>query len=302
MPIRSSSLLGAATLALAGAAVSAQAADGKLLLTGGVSTLDGAAGGGLTPWAVTGSYATRGQWGVTAHATRVKTQHYALATYGAAIGWNDRIEVSLAAQDFDTGDNLAPISPALAGLHLKQAIVGVKLRVAGDVVLDSDTLMPQFAVGVLHKKAKPGALGPALDSFGAKDSGTELYVSATKLLLAQSLLVNGTLRATKANQNGLLGFGSAANGSYQVQPEISLALLVRKNVAVGAEFRAKPDNLNPSPFGDGLKEDDWFDVFVAWAPNKHVSLTLAYVDLGKIAPAVVSKRQTGTYLSVQIAF
>ncbi|HEX5684843.1 MAG TPA: DUF3034 family protein, partial [Ideonella sp.] len=31
--------------------------NGKLLLTGGVSTIDGAAGGGLTPWAVTASYA-----------------------------------------------------------------------------------------------------------------------------------------------------------------------------------------------------------------------------------------------------
>jgi hypothetical protein len=36
------------------------AGDGKLLLTGGVSSIDGAAGGGLTPWAVTGSYATDG--------------------------------------------------------------------------------------------------------------------------------------------------------------------------------------------------------------------------------------------------
>ena len=41
------------------------AGDGKLLLTGGVSSIDGAAGGGLTPWAVTGSYATSGQFGAT---------------------------------------------------------------------------------------------------------------------------------------------------------------------------------------------------------------------------------------------
>ena len=44
------------------------------------------------------------------------------------------------------------------------------------------------------------------------------------------------------------------------------------------------------------------DFFVAWAPNKHVSLTLAHVDLGHIVPAVVPKRQTGTYLSAQLAF
>ena len=33
----------------------AQADTGKLLLTGGVSSIDGAAGGGLAPWAVIGS-------------------------------------------------------------------------------------------------------------------------------------------------------------------------------------------------------------------------------------------------------
>ena len=46
---------------------------------------------------------------------------------------------------------------------------------------------------------------------GAKrDSGVDFYVSATKLLLEQNLLLNGTLRATKANQLGLLGFGGVA--------------------------------------------------------------------------------------------
>jgi hypothetical protein len=280
----------------------AHAESGKLLLTGGVSSIDGAAGGGLTPWAVTGSYATRGQFGATAHVTGVHTGDYSLATYGAAVSYGERIEVSLARQDFDARDNLGPLG--LFGLHLKQDIFGVKLRVAGDAVLDSDTLMPQIAVGAEYKRTDAGALGPTLfGPLGAKDSGTDLYVSATKLFLAQGILVNGTLRATKANQNGLLGFGGAQSRSYKLQPEVSVAYLVSKNVAIGAEYRAKPDNLNQSVLGTGaLKEDDWYDLFVAWAPSKHVSLTLAYVDLGKIAPAVQPRRQTGTYLSAQFAF
>ncbi len=289
-------------LALALAAAGAGAADGKLLLTGGVSTIDGAAGGGLTPWAVTGGYGSAGQWGATAFATGVKTQDYGLATYGAAVGWSDRLEFSIARQDFDTQDNLAPLG--LPGLHLKQDILGVKLRVAGDAVLDSDTWMAQVAVGLLHKRSDAGALGPTLTgALGAKDSGTELYISATKLLLAQGILVNATLRATEANQNGLLGFGGAQGDGVQLQPEISVAWLLRRNLAIGVEARAKPDNLNRSALGTGaLQEDDWFDAFVAWAPNKHLSVTLAYVDLGKIAPAVQPKKQTGAYLSVQGAF
>lgn len=280
----------------------AQAADGKLPLTGGVSTIDGAAGGGLTPWAVTGSYATQGEFGATAHATVVKTGDYDLLAYGATVSWGDRIEASLARQDLNAHDNLKPLG--LTGLHLKQDIFGLKLRIAGDAVLNSDSWMPQIAIGVLHKRADPAALKATLTGpLGAKASGTEGYVSATKLLLASGILVNATLRVTEANQNGLLGFGGAQGKGVQVQPEVSLAWLVNRRLAVGIEARAKPDNLNRGALGTGaLKEDDWYDVFVAWAPSKTVSITAAWVDLGRIAPAVQPRRQTGAYLSAQLAF
>lgn len=265
--------------------------NGKLLLTGGVSSIDGAAGGGLTPWAVIGSYATDGEFGATAFATRARTQDYALGTYGAAVGIGDRAEVSLARQQFDAG-------AAVPGATLKLDIVGVKLKLAGDAVLDADTWMPQIAVGAEFKHLNPGAaVGAVLDSVSARREGVDLYVSATKLFLAPGLLVNGTLRATRANQNGLLGFGSADRGGYAVKPEVSLAWLARKNLALGAEYRFKPNNLAYA--GAAFREDDWKDLFVAWAPTKHVSVTAAYVDLGNI---VGHPRQTGGYLSVQLAY
>lgn len=294
-------LLACAALA-AGPALAVSPGNGKLLLTGGVSSIDGAAGGGLTPWAVTGSYATGSQVGATAFVTRVRVHDYALSVAGAAVGFGDRAELSVARQDLDTGDNLAPLG--LPGLHLKQNIVGAKVRLAGDAVLDSDSFMPQVALGALYKRTHAGALGPTLTGpLGAKDHGADLYLSATKLFLAQGVLVNGTLRATRANQNGLLGFGGAAGSAYRLQPELSLAWLLRRDLAIGAEYRAKPDNLNESALGSGaLKEDDWSDLFVAWAPNKHLSITLAWVDLGRIAPAVQPRRQRGAYLSAQIGF
>ena len=302
--------LGAASLALLCAA-GAQADTGKLLLTGGVSSVDGAAGGGLTPWAVIGSNATDGEIGATAHLSRAVVKDYALSTYGAAVGFSDRFEVSLAQQDFDAGPTSALAAFGVTpGQHIKMAIVGLKARVAGDAILDSDTLMPQIAVGLQYKKLSAGSMGPVIEALGAKDSGTDLYASATKLFLGQSLLVNGTLRVTKANQNGLLGFGGALDqNQYRLMPELSVAYLISKNIAIGAEYRFKPNNLErvgDAVFGAGsgaLREDDWKDIFIAWAPTKNVSLTLAYVDLGRIAPALVGNRkQTGTYLSAQIAF
>ena len=261
----------------------------KLLLTGGVSSIDGAAGGGLTPWALIGSYAERREIGATAFATRTTTQDYALNAYGVAVGALDRYELSLARQEFDAG-------VVVPGATLKLDIVGLKARIAGDAVLEADRWMPQVAIGAEFKHLNPGeAVGGVLDSVGAKRDGVDLYVSATKLLLAQGVLVNGTLRATKANQNGLLGFGSTDRSGYALKPELSLAWLLRKDLALGAEYRAKPDNLKFA--GEPFAEDDWKDLFIAWAPSKHVSITAAYVDLGNI---VGHARQHGAYLSIQL--
>jgi Protein of unknown function (DUF3034) len=296
----------ATAVALLGTA--AQADTGKLLLTGGVSSIEGAAGGGLTPWAVIGSNATDGEIGASAYLTHVGTRDYGLNIAGAAVGIHDRYELSLAQQDFNTRDTGTALG--LPGLHLKQTILGAKVRVLGDAVLDSDTWVPQVAVGVQYKKLGSTGLNGTLDALGAKREGVDFYVSATKLFLAQGLLVNGTLRATKANQNGLLGYGATLGGSekrYSLQPEFSVAYLLSKNVVVGAEYRFMRNKLEQAGrtagLGGGLRSSDWKDVFIAWAPTKNVSLTLAYVDLGVIVPATTaSRKQTGYYVSAQVAF
>ncbi len=307
--IRTALIVGAAGLC-SGLAL---ADTGKLLLTGGVSSIDGAAGGGLTPWAVIGTNATEGEIGFSANLTRATTQDYALNTMGVAIGFKDRVELSLARQDFDASPAVALNGIAAFGVqpgqHVKMDIVGLKVRVAGDAVLNSDSWMPQLAVGVEQKSVDSGSLSSVLNFLGAKTSGTDFYVSATKLFLAQSVLVNGTLRYTNANQNGLLGFGSNAPGKNEGSwvPEVSVAYLLSKNVAIGAEYRVKPNNLEAlgraAGLGDALAEDDWKDLFIAWAPNKNASITLAYVDLGRIVPGITAgRKQTGYYLSAQLAF
>jgi hypothetical protein len=302
-------------IALSAAALcgSAFADTGKLLLTGGVSSIDGAAGGGLTPWATIGTNATEGEMGISAHVSRAAVTDYQLTAMGVTVAFDDRVELSYAQQDF----NASPVT-ALNGIlgtsvqngqRIKMDVLGVKVKVAGDAVLNSDTWMPQIAVGVEQKSVDAGSIKPVLDFLGAKTSGTDFYVSATKLFLANSLLVNGTLRYTNANQNGLVGFGSKDPGTNSASwvPEVSVAYLLSKNVAIGAEYRAKPNNLRAlgasAGLNEGLQEDAWKDLFIAWAPNKHTSVTLAYLDLGRILPGVTSSRnQSGYYLSAQFAF
>lgn len=263
---------------------------GKLLLTGGVSQVEGAAGGGLTPWAVIGGYGTRDQIGGNAYYTRIDVSDYALDSYGALVGIRDRVELSVSRQAFDT----EAVGAALGlgqGYRIRQDTYGLKVKIAGDAVLEQDRWMPQIAVGLQHKRNNRGAL---LSAIGAKDdSGTDLYASATKLYLDKSLLLNATLRFTKANQFGILGFGGDRNDSYKPQFEGSAAFLLNRNLAIGAEYRTKPNNLGIAHEGDA------WDAFVAWAPAKHVSLTVAYVDLGNI---VIRDNQRGWYASLQVGF
>ena len=287
-----------AALALANAP--AHAETDKLLLTGGVTSIDGAAGGGLTPWAVIGSNATEGELGGAATASVISTRNYTMQLQGALLAFDDRYEVSIARQDFATEATGRALG--LPGLHLKMDVFGAKVRVLGDAVLDSDSWVPQVAAGVEFKQADAGALKPTLQALGAHTTGFDGYVAATKLFLAQGLLVNATLRATKANQNGLLGFGGTDHDKVRLEPEFSLAWLANRKLAFGADYRRKPDNLDPSLLGAGLKEDDWYDVFAAWAPTKNLSLTVAYVQLGRIVPAVATKKQDGGYASAQFAF
>ena len=152
---------------------------GKLTATGGVSQVEGAGGGGLTPWALIAGYGSRDSWGANAHVTRVATQDYSLASYGVMVGLFDRVELSLATQDFR--GSLAPLND----LRIKQDIVGLKVKLVGDAVYDQDLVLPQIAVGVMAKRNKGvgglGALGVTkVTQLGAKDeSGVDYYVAAT---------------------------------------------------------------------------------------------------------------------------
>jgi Protein of unknown function (DUF3034) len=268
---------------------------GKLLATGGVSTVEGAGGGGITPWALISGYGTRDSYGANVFYTDLTTQDFRLNTYGAAVGIMDRVEVSIDKQDFK-----ATAGP-LNGLDIQQNIYGIKVKIAGDAVYDQNSWMPQIAIGAEHKENQglSGLINGPITALGAKDtSGTDYYISATKIFLDQSILANVTLRDTEANQMGLLGFGGGLNDSYKVELEGSIAYLISKNWVLGTEYRDKPHNLAAD------NEKAYYDVFLAWFPGKNFSVTLAYSNLGSIAAPETHNNgnQTGAYLSLQAGF
>lgn len=263
---------------------------GKLDLTRGVANVEGVGGGGLASWALITGNETPDGIGGEVSATYVSLPNYSVRVFGGGIGLFDRFEMTVARATFDTGGTGAKLGLG-RGFTFDQTIVGAKLRLAGDAIYGQDSWLPQVAIGAQYKANDQPTIVRAV---GAKDSsGVDAYLAATKIILDQRLVLNATVRATRANQFGFLGFGGDRDTSYKAEFEGSAAYLVNRRLAVGAEFRSKPDNLGFA------REDAAFDVFAAWAVTHTWSVTAAYVDLGDIA---TFRRQRGAYLSLQAGF
>ena len=270
---------------------------GKLPLTAGFNDVDGAGGGGLVPWALITGYGTSDSYGANAHYTEVPLRNFQLRSYGVAVGALDRFEVSATSDKFQ-----ATGGTALDGLAVEQHIFGAKVRLVGDAIYDQDSWLPQTAVGFEYKRntgiSGAGALVSPRQLGALGESGVDYYLTATKVVLAESLLLNVTLRYTNANEFGLLGFGGDLKRDRSVEPEATIGYIVTRTFAVGAEYRSRPHDLSVDD------EHAAWDVFAAWTFNRHVSLVAAYVRLGSIlAPATgVSRDQDGAYVSLQVGF
>jgi hypothetical protein len=323
------------------------ASGGKLLGTGGVTQFEGSAGGGLTPWAVIGGNGTADEIGASAHYTWIDTDDYRLHSLGVKVGFFDRLELSLARQRLNVDVNVVAstagalvgaLEPLLGppgaltptGTDIEMDIYGAKLRLFGDAVFAQDSWLPQVSVGVQHKRNRDfgsGVMVPYLGDvgipalLGARDAnGTDYYLSATKVILGvpagRNLILNGTLRATRANAFGLLGFGREVinpldgerldgSNSYRLEYEATAALFLTPTIVVGAEYRTQSNRLANQPVlgllgaPDLAAEDDVYDIFLAWLPNKHLALTAAWVHLGNLP---FQPNSNAAYLSLQLSF
>ncbi len=254
-------------------------ADTRIKGTGGVSSISGSGGGGIIPWATLGGLATQDQSSMTGFISRADVDDFTLDVKGLAVNLNNRVEFSLARQDFTIKANDAQIS---------QNKYGLKVKVAGDLIFGQ---LPQVSVGIEGNSLRDPETARAV---GARDDdGIDVYVSAAKAWIDgpfhRTSMLNLNVRSTRANQFGLLGYGGD-DQDRQLMIEAAAAMFVTRSLAIGIEYRQKADNLS------ALIEEDASDVFIAWFPNKHLSLTAAYVRLGDIAGA---PNQNGFYFSLQ---
>ena len=275
--------------------------EGKFLLTAGFSDLEGSGGGGLVPLAFITGYGSSDSWGANAHFTNIQLKDFQLRTYGAAVGAFDRVELSYTRLEFNV------TGTPLDGLGVAQDVLGLKIKLLGDAVYGQDSWLPQIAVGAEYHKndgidhaAQVGLAGvTSVTQLGAaSEHGTDIYIAATKVFLSESLVVNAVVRATKANEFGLLGFGGDLKNTYSYKPEGTIAYLLTRHLAVGSEIRTRPHNLTVDD------ESTAYDVFIGWTPTKNLSLVAAYLNIGGVlGPATgVTRHQDGPYISIQAGF
>lgn len=276
--------------ASASGAIERLAAGSRLLATGGGTQVEGQAGGGIVPWAVMAGYGSSGEVGASAFYTHVELDDYALDALGVAVSVDNRIEFSLARQQLDLGTLGDALG--LPDKSLRQDILGLKLRVAGDLIYGG---LPQIAAGLQFKRHLDFGIPAAVGAVRRRDA--DFFLAASKLWLAgpfdRNVFANATLRYTRANQGGLLGFGGDRDDSRDVMFEGAVGVFLNRHVAVGFEYRQQPDNLR---FSD---QDAWMDAFVGVFPSKHVSLVAAWASLGTVATL---DGQQGWYLSLEVAF
>lgn len=271
------------TLTLLVMSSASHAENGKLLATSGVGPIEGGGGGGLIPWAMLAGYTTQDEVGFNATMSSANIKDYSLLSHGASVSFYDRAEISFSQLRFQN---------KVGSVDIKQNVTGIKVRLYGDAIYGE---WPQISAGFQHKALLDTGVA---NSLGTKNtSGTDFYLSTAKAWVDgpynQTALFNVNLRYTKANQLGLLGYGTEDNNEAELLLEMAAAVFINRRIAVGMEYRQKPDNIN------NVKEDDWKDVFIAYFPSKSLSLTFAYLQLGEVAGL---KEQDGTYISIQGAF
>lgn len=141
----------------------AEADNGRLIATGGATSIEGGAGGGVIPWAVLTGYGEEGEWGASAFATHVDLPDYTLDVAGMAASYGNRVELSYAHQRFDLGSLVHKLS--LPDDNLSQDIFGVKVRLFGDLIYDN---LPQVSLGLEYKHQNdfliPSLVGAKRDS------------------------------------------------------------------------------------------------------------------------------------------
>lgn len=146
--------------------------------------------------------------------------------------------------------------------------------------------LPAISAGAIFKHTSN--VGAGVDA-----SGEDYYLVATKLVtqLPWSVLLSAGLLSTKGKATGVFGYDKdrKATGFGNIDVVLPWDLIAGFEYKQGAKY---PD----------WKDANYWDVHLAWQPNKNLALVLAYVDAGDHKESSKVGLGNGVVLSAQYAF
>ncbi|MDD5120767.1 MAG: DUF3034 family protein [Candidatus Omnitrophica bacterium] len=163
--------------------------------------------------------------------------------------------------------------------------LGAKLLLLPENSFDTKFL-PAISAGSIFKHTSNVTLG--VDS-----SGADFYLVATKLIdhLPRPVLLSGGLLSTKGRVTGVFGFDKDRDEVFFGNIDVILPW----NFITGFEYK------QGARYSD-FKNANYWDLHLAWTPNKNLSLILAYVNAGGHKSSKVTGLGDGVVLSAQYAF
>jgi hypothetical protein len=163
--------------------------------------------------------------------------------------------------------------------------LGIKFLLLPENSFDTEFL-PAVSAGAIFKRTSN--VGAGVDA-----GGQDYYLVTTKLItqLPRPVLLSTGVLSTKGKATGVFGYDKDRKETWFGNIDVILPW----NLIAGFEYK------QGARYSD-WKDADYWDLHVAWTPNKNLSLILAYVDAGDSKPAKRLGLGDGVVLSAQYAF
>ncbi|MDD5155126.1 MAG: DUF3034 family protein [Candidatus Omnitrophica bacterium] len=169
--------------------------------------------------------------------------------------------------------------------------LGAKLLLLEENSFNTE-LVPAFSIGTIYKTTGNKALRKAgLNALRA--SGQDWYAVATKTItqLPVPVIVSGGVLSTQEYVTGVLGFSN----KRKLTGFANIDLVLPRGFVIGYEFK------QGARFS-AVQNANYWDVHLAWMPNKDLTLIAAYADTGDYAGSTRQGLGKGFVLSAQYAF
>ena len=254
-------------------------------------TLEGVGGGGLVPGASLVNPPQKGKligkpafshWSIIGGGNNIYT-------FGLAISFAERFELGYVLEVNDFHRLRHDIKRDSKGaLDVKEPWIYMSDIHFKTLLIRESEYIPAFAITCEFKindtiQTINDNIGKALDPVGYdNDMGVDFDFSFSKTLkdlFYYPCIINANLRLTRGHYLGLLGFGP----DYKANGELSLAFMIHSKVVFGMEARQQNDKIKALPLqGYSMEEDTIWDTFVAFFPNRKLSIVVAFCRFGNI--------------------